>query len=170
MQRSLGPNSTAYALRSPAIYQTLRQVIQLAPNHLSAEFMLRAASNRLPATLSLSASLGEIWSASAPVHKHLFEEESAEAKKNAFYPAPKLPPGVVKVALERINWLNTRLHPKAKDLKVAMADYLGHMDMLRQQAGVSDSTHSLNLAKRDRVLSELVKLGTDRNTLEELMH
>ena len=104
------------------------------------------------------------------MHNHLFDEKSADVKQNSFYVAPRFPAGAVKMALDRLNWLDTRLHPKTKDLKIAMVDYLGHMDLLRLQAGVSESTHSLNQAKRDRVLSELVKMGTDRNTLEELMH
>jgi hypothetical protein len=68
-----------------------------------------------------------------------------------------------------LNWLDTRLHPKTKDLKTAMADFIGSLEALRRQSGVSSSAYQQHMTKRDKVLGEITRIGTDRKTLEELM-
>ncbi|MBI5684122.1 MAG: hypothetical protein HZC54_03485 [Verrucomicrobia bacterium] len=168
-QRSLSASATAYALRNAAILQTLQQVLQLAPNHLSAEFMMRAANNRLPATLSLGGSLDEIWAAAGPLLGFLFTDYKEPEKSKRYY-FEKVPSGAFKAAMERLNWLQMRLHPKARDLKTAMSDYMVSLDQLHRQSAFSSGTLRLHLAKRDKVLSEAHLLGTDRKTLEEMMH
>jgi len=169
VQRSLGTSATAYALRNAAILQTLQQVLQLAPNHSSAEFMMRAANNQLPATLSLGGSLDEIWAASGPLLGFLFTDYKEPQKSKRYY-FEKVPSGAFKAAMERLNWLQMRLHPKARDLKTAMTDYMVSLDQLHRQSAFSAGTLRLHLAKRDKVLSEAHLLGTDRKTLEEMMH
>jgi hypothetical protein len=170
IQRNLNAYAPVAYLRNQDTYTTLQQVLQLAPNHLSAEFMLRAANNQLPTTLSLSASIEEIWAASALMRGCLMDEKTPDAKKDTRYRVTKLPAEAIKAALDRLSWLDSRLHPKTRDFKNAMADYIQSLDYLRRQSGASSTAYSTNLAKRDRVLGELVKLGTDRNTLEEMMH
>jgi len=169
VQRSLSASATAYALRNAAILQTLQQVLQLAPNHSSAEFMMRAANNQLPATLSLGGSLDEIWAAAGPLLGFLFTDYKEPQKSKRYY-FEKVPSGAFKAAMERLNWLQMRLHPKARDLKTAMSDYMVSLDQLHRQSAFSAGTLRLHLAKRDKVLSEAHLLGTDRKTLEEMMH
>ena len=170
IQRGLGPNAPVAYLRNQDTYMALQQVVQLAPNHLSAEFMLRAANNRLPNTLSLPASIEEIWAASSLMRGYLLDDKAPDAKKNTRYVTTQLPAEAIKVALDRLTWLDTRLHPKTKDLKSAMYDYIQSLDNLRRQGGVSTTGYSHNLSKRDKVLGEFIKLGTDRGALEEMMH
>ena len=170
IQRGLGPNAPVAFLRNQDTNLALQQVLQLAPNHLSAEFMLRAANNQLPTTLSLSASMEEIWAASALMRGYLLDDKPPDAKKNTRYRADNMPAEAIKVALDRLTWLDTRLHPKTKDLKNAMYDYIQSLDNLRRQSGGNTVAYSHNLAKRDKVLGEVVKLGMDKNALEELMH
>ncbi len=169
VQWSLSQNATVYALRNPAIVQTLQQVLQLAPNHASAEFMLRAANNQLPVTLSLSGSLDEIWAAAGPLLGFLFSDYKEPEKSKRYY-FEKVPSGAFKAAMDRLNWLQFRLHPKARELKTTLVDYMLSLDQLHRQSAFSSGTLKLHLAKRDRVLSEAHILGTDRKTLEEMMH
>ncbi len=169
VQRSLPANATVYALRNPAIVQTLRQVLQLAPNHSSAEYMLRVANNQLPATLSLGGSLDELWAAPGPLLGFLFSDYKEPEKSKRYY-FDKVPSGAFKAAMDRLNWLQFRLHPKTRELKTAMVDYMLSLDQLHRQSAFSSGTLKLHLAKRDRVLSEAHLLGTDRKTLEEMMH
>ncbi|MCX6899221.1 MAG: hypothetical protein NT105_11010 [Verrucomicrobia bacterium] len=169
VQRSLSASATAYALRNAAILQTLQQVLQLAPNHSSAEFMMRAANNQLPTTLSLGGSLDEIWAAAGPLLGFLFTDYKEPQKSKRYY-FEKVPSGAFKAAMERLNWLQMRLHPKALDLKTAMSDYMVSLDQLHRQSAFSAGTLRLHLAKRDKVLSEAHLLGTDRKALEEMMH
>ncbi|MBI5685679.1 MAG: hypothetical protein HZC54_11415 [Verrucomicrobia bacterium] len=170
IQRTLGPNAPTSWLRGQEIYGALQQVLRLAPNHLSAEFMLRAANNQLPATLSLSSSLEEIWAASTLLKGYLFNDKTPDAKEGEIYKVTKLPAEVVKVALDRLAWLDTRLHPKTKDLKNTMHEFITSLEFMRRQTAVNATFYSQYLVKRDKVLGELTKLGTDRKALEELMH
>ena len=169
VQRSLPANATVYALRNPAIVQTLRQVLQLAPNHSSAEYMLRVANNQLPATLSLGGSLDELWAAPGPLLGFLFSDYKEPEKSKRYY-FEKVPSGAFKAAMDRLNWLQFRLHPKTRELKTAMVDYMISLDQLHRQSAFSSGTLKLHLVKRDKVLSEAHILGTDRKTLEEMMH
>ncbi|MFA6563613.1 MAG: S16 family serine protease [Verrucomicrobiia bacterium] len=169
VQRSLSTSATAYALRNAGILQTLQQVLQLAPNHSSAEFMIRAANNQLPATLSLGGSLDEIWAAAGPLLGFLFTDYKEPQKSKRYY-FEKVPSGAFKAAMERLNWLQMRLHPKTRDLKTAMTDYMASLDQLHRQSAFSAGTLRLHIAKRDKVLSEAHLLGTDRKALEEMMH
>jgi len=61
---SAGP--TAY-LNNTAVQKMLVDVLRLAPNHLSARFMLDQAAGRAPRTFGLNASLDEVFIAAAPV-------------------------------------------------------------------------------------------------------
>ena len=169
VQWSLSQNATVYALRNPAIVQTLQQVSQLAPNHSSAKYMLRVANNQLPATLSLGGSLDEIWAAAGPLLGFLFSDYKEPEKSKRYY-FEKVPSGAFKAAMDRLNWLQFRLHPKARELKTAMVDYMISLDQLHRQSAFSSGTLRLHLTKRDKVLSEAHILGTDRKTLEEMMH
>ena len=170
IQKSLGPNAPTAWLRSQNIYTALQQVLQLAPNHLSAEYMLKAANNELPTTLSLSSSLEEIWAASASFKGYLFNDKTPDAKQGAIYKVNSLPAETVKVALDRFEWLDSRLHPKTRDFKVSMTEFIRMLDSMRRQGSVNSTTYSQYLVKREKVIGELTKLGTDRKTLEELMH
>ncbi|MBI5394041.1 MAG: hypothetical protein HZA91_01960, partial [Verrucomicrobia bacterium] len=169
VQRSLGASATPFALRSPGIVQTLQQVMQLAPNHLSAEFMLRSAGGRMPLTLSLGGSLEEIWAAAGPLLGFLFADNKEPEKSKRYY-FEKVPTATFKAAMERLNWLQFRLHPKTQALKMAMADYMTSLDQMHRQSSFSAGALRQHLVKRDKVLSEAHLLGTDRKTLEEMMH
>ena len=71
--------------------------------------------------------------------------------------------------MDRLNWLQFRLHPKARELKTAMVDYMLSLDQLHRQSAFSSGALKLHLVKRDKVLSEAHLLGTDRKTLEEMI-
>ena len=169
VQARLSSNSGAAALRSPWVYQSLREVLRLAPNHLSAEFMLRAANNQLPNALSLGESLEQIWAAAGPLLGFLFADYKEPEKSKRYY-FDRVPKETTKMALERLDWLQMRLNPKTRDLKVAMVDYMVSLDQLHRASTFSSGTLRQHLEKRDRVLGEAHKLGVDRKVLEEMMH
>ena len=169
VQARLSSNSGAAALRSPWVYQSLREVLRLAPNHLSAEFMLRAANNQLPNALSLGESLEQIWAAAGPLLGFLFADYKEPEKSKRYY-FDRVPKETTKMALERLDWLQMRLNPKTRDLKVAMVDYMVSLDQLHRASTFSSGTLKQHLEKRDRVLGEAHKLGVDRKVLEEMMH
>jgi hypothetical protein len=131
--------------------------------------MLRATRGQLPTALSLTTSLDEIWAAAGPLLGFLFADYKEPSKAKRYY-MDKVPTGTFKAAMERLNWLHFRLHPKTMNLKMVMADYMADLDQLHKASTFSAAALKQHLAKRDKVLSEAHTLGTDRKTLEEMMH
>ncbi|MBI5819345.1 MAG: hypothetical protein HZA88_10185 [Verrucomicrobia bacterium] len=170
VQTRLNPNSSITVLRSPQVYQPLREVLRLAPNHLSAEFMLRTANYQLSNVLSLQASMEEIWAAAGPMMFTLYSIRMTDAKKDEAASPIRIPAETVKIALDRLTWLDPRLHPKTKELKAAMADYVSSFDDLRRQTPLTAAATEKHQAKKDKLLGEINKIGTDRKILEEMMH
>jgi hypothetical protein len=169
VQTALGPNGAVTTLRVPGVMQKLQEVLQLAPNHLSAEFMLRAARGQLPTTLSLTTSLDEIWAASGPLLGFLFADYKDPSKAKRFY-LDKVPTGTFKAAMDRLSSLHFRLHPRTRSLKMVMADYMTDLDRLNKTPTFTAFALKQHLEIRDKVLSEAHTLGTDRKTLEEMLH
>ena len=93
-----------------------------------------------------------------------------EPEKSKRYYMERVPSEAFKTAMERLNWLQMRLHPKTRDLRAAMADYMVSLDQLHRASAFSAGTLRLHLDKRDRVLGEALKMGVDRKVLEEMMH
>ncbi|MCX6898212.1 MAG: hypothetical protein NT105_05880 [Verrucomicrobia bacterium] len=170
VQSRLGKNTGAAALRNPWVYQSLREVLRLAPNHLSAEFMLRAANNQLAPTLSLRTSLDEIWMAATPLLAGLLAKDP-DPKAYHRFTVKKIPDDVIKTMSARLGGLQFRIHPKTRDLKLAITEYAVLMNQLMHQpTTISRSTFEQFLAKKEKVLGEASNLGTDRKVLEEMMH
>ncbi len=84
VQQAILPSSGSGALRNPKVLQSLRKVLELAPNHLSARYLAFAGMGKTPRELSLSGSLTAIDRAAAPLLKGLeqgrFEETDAFSK------------------------------------------------------------------------------------------
>ena len=166
----LGPNATATALRNPQVNQLLREVLRLAPNHLSAEFMLRAANNQLAPTLTLETSLDEIWNATGALLPVLLNKDPDPTQFRRFKIA-KISDETIKTASARLAWLHFRIHPKTRDLKLVITEYITTLtQMVNQPATISRQTFEQYLAKKEKVFGEATKIGTDRKALEELMH
>jgi hypothetical protein len=170
LQKSLGPQATVTALNSPSTVQALQEVLKLAPNHLSAEFMLLGAHGQLPTKLSLASSLEETWWAAAPLLPSLFTDEGSATKKPDRTSTWHVPEEVYRTMITRLTWLANRIHPKAHDLHTAMTEYVAALSAVNRPGQVSSFARQQCLAKRDKLLGESVKLGADRKVLEELMH
>ncbi|MFZ2642680.1 MAG: S16 family serine protease [Verrucomicrobiia bacterium] len=170
VQSRLGRNAGAAALRNAWVCQSLREILRLAPNHLSAEFMLRAANNQLAPTLSLRTSLDEIWMAATPLLAGLLSKDPNPKAYHRFA-VKKIPDDVIKTMSARLAGLQFRIHPKTRDLKLAITEYVSTIDQLMHQpTTISRSTYEQFLAKKEKVLGEASNLGTDRKVLEEMMH
>jgi hypothetical protein len=170
LQKSLGSQATVTALSTPNTVQALQEVLKLAPNHLSAEFMLLGARGQLPTKLSLSGSLEETWAVAAPLFPSLFSDEGTTTKKSDSNLVPHVPDEVIRTMNTRLNWLANRIHPKAHDLHTAMTEYVAALNGLNRPGQVSNFARQQGQAKRDKLLGESFKLGADRKVLEELMH
>ncbi|MBI5395635.1 MAG: hypothetical protein HZA91_10100 [Verrucomicrobia bacterium] len=185
LQRSMGANTPVVALRSPGVMQTMQQVLQLAPNHLSAEFMLRVGSGRVPLTLGLKASLNELVAAMGPLmgaFQNTLEEDqpnrppgssslsNSYSMRNRFKLTVTVPTEILKLANDRLNWLLPKLDSRTRDLRAAMVDFITVFQQVQNQNSVSYFARQQYEAKREKVRGEMGKLGLDRKVLEEMMH
>lgn len=168
VQAHLGTNAALVSLLDPGVTQKLQEVLKLAPNHLSSEFMLRARNLQMPSALSLQSSMEEIWSA-AGLMLYYLQPDMAPAAKGGQRHRIQVPREAATIALDRLKWLDTRLDPKTKNLKAAMVEFINGLEPLWQQSGFLPSTYKQLQAKRDKVWGETIKLDVDRSVLEEMM-
>ena len=147
VQAALDANPHAHLL-NPAVRALLQQVLDLAPNHLSAEFLLQQAAGTAPRALSLDTSIAEIFNAASPVLK---------LRDNLFARAAG---GDYRAAFERLGSLQFKVNPRAFDYCRAMIAFLH----VREQWDTSGRSHSLEkeLAKQqEAVAAALQKLRQD---------
>jgi hypothetical protein len=171
LQKSLGPQATLTALNTPNRMQALQEVLKLAPNHLSAEFIMLSANGKLPTKLSLLSSLEETWQTAAPLLPSMFSEEEISTKKSTSNVEWHVPDEVFQTVNTRLTWLASRIHPKASNLHNAMTEYIASLKGLNRQGLVASIfARQQCQTKRDKLLGESLKLGADRNVLEELIH
>lgn len=120
IQSAMQRSSSNALLRSPKVQQSLRRIVQLAPNHLSARYLLLAGLGRNPKELTLSGSLTAIDQAAAPLIKGLEQgrfEETGSFEKNLYLES--------KYALQR---QRAQLDPRTRDCADAIIEYSGYVD------------------------------------------
>ncbi|MBX7158380.1 MAG: hypothetical protein K1X66_08360 [Verrucomicrobiae bacterium] len=157
--------SEAY-LKVPRIQAILRQVLELAPNHLSARYLLRRAEGKTPNTLSFLASLDEIFVALNPFWQSLYYDASTQAQYGSRQTLYSIPEETVENSLSRLKRVQLKLHPRTSELKDNLMDYLVMWQRL-QKGGTVSAGSLLELSKKAKtVLGIWEKLKTDRETLE----
>lgn len=145
------------ALRNPATASTLRHILELAPNHLSARLLLEIAENRAPTTLSAGASLYEISLICYPIRNILFGKERVNALT--------LPSSITTSLRRRIQKLRPVIQ---KDFLPALTDLAGFVERAEAVANRLGGEYEM-YAKRDQFLGHLAALSEDRNMLEHLV-
>ncbi|MGB8354577.1 MAG: S16 family serine protease [Chthoniobacteraceae bacterium] len=122
------PAAPASYLNNPAIQKMLVEVLRLAPNHLSARFMLDQAAGKAPRNFSLNASLDEIFIAAAPV---------LQAKDDVYIECDKSAYSSVQGKLGELQF---KIDQKAVDVCNALSEFLKSKEMWETTAN-----HSHNL-------------------------
>ena len=176
-------------LASPIVQTELKEVLRLAPNHLSAATLLGASALQLPGELSLNRSVGEILGAS-----HLFVSDVIEPKEKS----PKTPenPGITVFperefgeCVKKLQRLTPIVDRRSLELKSACMTYAGALRAVwTYQAGDASGARShqqwAELARRERnfqqqarddlndaksrLLLALRKLDTDGSLVSEM--
>jgi hypothetical protein len=115
-------------LPSPIVRSELQAVLKLAPNHLSAAILLRAADHQLPPQLSLDRSLDEIFNTS-----YLFIQGILPRDKSEPHAAAAEKGGGITVfpeqeymkSMNKLYRLTPLLEPRSLELKAACIAYAG---------------------------------------------
>lgn len=180
-------------LQSPIVQTELKEILQVAPNHLSASVLLKAAENQLPQELSLNRSVEEILAASylfvnevlSPPPEPKEKTKASENKGITTFPEREFNSCVT--TLQR---LSPMLDHRSQDLRMACLAYGSalrtlytyripseinqihtqqeYTQMARRERGYLIQSKSELDESRSHVLLALRKLDTDGSMLAEL--
>ncbi len=179
-------------LRSPIVQSELKEVLALAPNHLSASALSRAAEDKLPKELSLSKSVDEIVSTC-----YLFVQDVVNPPKDPPPSSSKeqhkgitvYPEREFGEAMRKLNTLSPILDRRSIELKVACVayagatrailsdkvDYSGYRNPDQWRALINrERGYQKDLAEnyddaRSKLMLALRKLGTDGVLMSEIL-
>jgi len=111
-------------LQSPEVQTELKEIVRLAPNHLSAGLLLRAAQYQLPQALSLNRSVDEILSTGYLFVGDVFKgEDKTSSSGNGGIPI--FPEREFNEWIKTLHRLTPILDTRSWDLKNACMSYVG---------------------------------------------
>jgi hypothetical protein len=162
--------SSLLALSDAAVQNALAGVLKLAPNHLSAKYLLLYARGRSPTRLSLATSMQQIVACTGPLL--VFIAPVAPAEVN-------MPDDAFKRARQSLAELRNKVDKDAEPLHAALLALVITLDKLHQ-IQVSNATPSLKKTQlkalepkletdRQKVLSILQALQENKEFLERIM-
>lgn len=142
------------ALRDPAVVVKLKNVMDLAPNHVSAKFAYDIAINKGPATLTRMASLVEVFSAADP----FFEAFAAEGDVTR----DRLPIATVRAMQKEMLTLRRLIHPDVEPLRVSLVDWIDAVDrILSAKKPITRADKEIIEKRRQALVAALKRLDTD---------
>lgn len=145
-----GSRPDAYLVSAP-IQRALAQVLELAPNHLSAEFMLTQARRQAPKALSLNTSLDEMFSAVSPVY------QGGRAAQQAY-----------EDVYARLSWLQFRIDNKAAGVQRALVGMIKAKEQWDRSGG-SRSLQIKYLKDYEVLKASLEKINSDTAAVEDMI-
>jgi hypothetical protein len=159
----------AQNLRNPDVLKQLQEIVQLAPNHLSAKILLRSANGSLPRKMSVPNSIDQIFMAAAPLLPYL-----AKSSENTGT-LPIYPQEVSDKCLQQLNTLNFKVNQKTAGLQDAFLSYIQELQVLANSGKGRDLSGNTTynprfqpvLDARARIYSEIRSLQYDKSVLED---
>jgi hypothetical protein len=114
------PGKAISVLHQPTTKETLNRILELAPNHLSAKFLLEIANNSAPRSLSVNASLYRLGVAFYPFERIIFGKEPLTRNT--------LPASVTNIGRKRLAALRPITDKSILPLVNDVAAFIGAMD------------------------------------------
>jgi hypothetical protein len=149
------------ALRDPKIQATLRQVVELAPNHVSAKYALDVAQNKAPRTLTRVGSLVEVFAAAAPF---------TEAMSGGGLTRDKLPKSTVRQVQKDLLAVKRITHPEVENVRKSVVDWIDVVDRLLSATGPLTPNDVKVIERRQQALQTALKrLNTDEQLVAKMM-
>jgi hypothetical protein len=155
-------------LRKPETISTLKGILEIAPNHVSAKYALDIAQGKGPSTLTRTGSLVEIFSAAYPFAVVMKDLEDHKGKKLT---RDLLPTDTMKDMMKDLRGMRSQTHPDVERLRTAMIDWIDAVDrILSARKGQIVQSDLVVIDRRAQNLDkELGRLGTDQTLIEKLM-
>jgi len=164
------PARSFAGVKIPFSTRTLVEVARLAPNHLSADLLLRYARGQLVQTLTLEASLDELLTIGRPFLTIRFVPTMIWQNNNLrFVPearVEKISQEAATKARDRLVSLRPRLDPRTLDLSDTLVECINYRGGQQKLGLVKPS--AAYLQARDRVIGWLTSMLSDPKVLEEL--
>ncbi len=171
-------------LRSPENQALLEQTLELAPNHLSARYLLDAAKGKLPRRLTHRTSIDESFLAFGPMLVLLTPGDGENPRSDLYTFTTSQLRGV----MDRYKKLENKVHPKAADIFFGLRNFVIKVEVFQDQFGEVPhfNAHGKYLAyhRKDlkrvnmlddlreqwrKVYNQLTKLDYDNKFKEELL-
>jgi hypothetical protein len=144
--------------RTPAGNQLLQkglsEVLELAPNHLSAKHLLAVAKNTAPKTLSTNAALAQFFVAANPFADILFGKPKDWPARSAAINAR----AIVKDIRPKVD----------RDMQALLSNFMDFVEACDRVSAGGGSVASVEKA-RDSVRNKLAEMRTNRETMEKLV-
>lgn len=138
---------------------TLEKVIELCPQHLSADLAIKSARFQLPRTLSAGATINEAFLAIRPIWPNELEQKLR---------GRTLDRQMLLDLKTRLRKLQAIAHPKAKDIVTAIAAYANQVEAAARRPLTPEAAMKINRTLRD-LARESQAIGGDRELIEELL-
>jgi hypothetical protein len=145
-------------LRDPQTQKTLHEILELAPNHLSARQILALCEGKAPKTLSANATIYQLTALMYPYRTLL--------KSGKAIDRTSLPAYVTVLARKRLAALRPIAH---KDLIALTADVAAFIEAIDGLAAHTVSASTVS-AKAQNLDARFAALGNDPEFLERLIH
>lgn len=178
-------------LQSPIVQTELKEILKLAPNHLSAATLLRAAEYQLPKELSLNRSVEEILASSYIFVSEIIDSPSdnGQNKSSGGKGITIFPDREYNECVKYLQRITPILDHRSLDLKTSCLSYAGSLRALwnyqpadmrgrrtvqewqtftRRETDYVNETKEQLAASRSRILLALRKLATDGSMISEI--
>jgi hypothetical protein len=150
------------ALREPGVQAKLRNVLELAPHHISAKYALDIAQNKGPTTLTRTASVIEIFSAVEPFRQAVSENKTVKREH--------LPAATVKQMQKELTAIRRTMHPDVEGVRKSLVDWIDAVDrVLSATKPISPADMQVINRRRQALLDNLKKLGSDEALVAKMM-
>ena len=149
-------------LNSTQAQTQLKRILELAPNHLSAEYALMVGQKSAPRTLSRSASMVELFSGTRQFN-HLIWGPQRITRQSVSGAA-------VHAARRHLRNVARMIHPDIRPLYRTMVAFIGAVESAaRAGSSHSDAAHQRVEQKRQAVLTAINQIEADREMMEKLL-
>jgi hypothetical protein len=140
----------------------LRNVLELAPHHVSAKYALDIAQNKGPTTLTRTASVIEIFSAVEPFRQAVTENKTVKREH--------LPVATVKQMQKELVAIRKTMHPEVEGVRKSLVDWIDAVDrVLSATRPITSNDMQIINQRRQALVTNLKKLGSDESMVEKMM-
>ncbi|MEM6884412.1 MAG: S16 family serine protease [Verrucomicrobiota bacterium] len=149
----------------------LEQVLEWAPNHLSAQAMIDVLTGNVPKTYSLKESVNQIMSTASPFVSILLTEknQAVTLSNRGGFTIPEIPDRLISETQRKLNKLSSKLDPDTKDLHSAVMDVVYAWSDFQKRGHNSSTSREQFIEAREDFHLALDDLRYDEEALKDLL-